>query len=504
MSQSMYIADMARTMVKQIIDQANLAQTNPTHYQILMSSLYPVNGGSSQGIENLITNIDQRTNGQWRNGIAAEQLRAIIQPWVVSTLDAINKSLMSQNNFQQPPQNYGVGSGYGAPLSGMSPTNNMYGSIVNNVPMSPIQFPSMTTTHQDIPSVPPTTQKTFYSHTEHERAPVLNLNKASIAEISTTPNGILTVSDYFTGEYENSRVLLSKVDVKVAVNNATDLGKLVFTNSPQEIIRGTFANFVSYNEIFHIAAGSSKFAEVADVVWSEFSKDNNWRTVVKILNSRTKGEWEMMNRAICRILNPLIYRKLRTSQKGVCILGIDSIEDLADLDDRNANFQVAKHKDYWTIFNGIVNTAMNLIFNPQHRIGIVDENFGDFIQCDKIAFYSDGRSKYDYGTFKEKVDHRAFLNKLMEYNTVLRIPRVNIFTNGLHPELIQRISTGRETDQVLLHELKSVGASLLGQMEIFYQSDAEYLVNLHSDNGVHRYDCICVGRTLDHDTVLLA
>lgn len=492
--------DACRNAVKLLVDKGGTAQIAPQVYDVLIKNLWSQNGATPL-LNNLLQVTDQLTRGVWRTqGVDPHQLTELLRPWTKATLDSIGNQIAAAQQTQYPQQQFGgqqMQPGYGFQSNAMSPTNTMYAGASGPAPV----YTAAAAPVVDIPVADVAISSTF----QPQGSPVMfEIHRASNAEFQQPSNGILKISEFFNGEYENTRMMTSEITVRVPQNNAIDVAKLVFRNSPQEVIRGTFANVVYYRELFHLTMSYTNFATVADAVWDEFSKENNWRAGIRVLNSRTKGEWEVMNRALSRLLDDMIYRRLRTSVVGISILGIDGLDDLMALDDRNSDYKTMRHKEYWSTFNNIVNTCMAELFNPENRVGPDDANFGDFIHCNAVDYYANEHSKYDYGTFKEAIDRKAFIDQMLTTSTVIRISRAAIFTNALDPRLVALIKKGKPADQILLHTINTAGTTLLGKVEYLKRGDVETIICMQQQNGTQTYDQIRVGRTLDHDIALLA
>jgi len=496
-SYTQYFVDITRNAVKILVDRGNTAQIAPQVYDALLKNLWSQNG-STPLLENLLQTVDQITRGAWRSqGIDPVQLVELVRPWTRATLDRIGEQLRATQTPQyQQPGGQQMQPNYGYQSNAMSPTNNIYAKV-----SGPAQVQTAPPPIIDIPAIDTSDTSAFQSTGQKI---VFDLLPASNAEFQQPANGILKIADFCNGEYQNTRVMTSEITVRVPQNNAIDAAKLVFRNAPQEVIRGQFANVMFYNELFHLTMSYNNFATVANAVWEEFSKENNWRAGIRVLNSRTKGEWEVMNRALSRLLDDMIYRRLRTSVIGISILGIDGLDDLMALDDRNADYKTMRHKEYWPTFNNIVNSCMTELFDPENRIGPDDANFGDFIHCHAVDYYANGHSKYDYGTFKDAVDRKAFIDQMLTTSTVIRISRAAIFTNAMDPKLVAQIQRGKPADQTLLHTINSVGTVLLGKVEYLKRGDVETIICMQQQNGTQTYDQIRVGRTLDYDIALLA
>ena len=210
-----------------------------------------------------------------------------------------------------------------------------------------------------------------------------------------------------------------------------------------------------------------------------------------------------MNDALCKILNDAIYRRLRTTP-GAIIEGIESLDDLSTLDDRNSRLTVARHANYWSTFNNLVTLSVERLFDQKALVRPVDVNFGDFIHCDAVQYYADGRSKYDYGTFTEKVDRDHFIEKILETNTVIRIPRTIILTNALDPRLVSDVQRLNDPRGILLNTINTVGTTLIDMLDYPKRDTIEGVVCLEKGGSPDRYcERINLGRTLDSDLTLL-
>jgi hypothetical protein len=211
-----------------------------------------------------------------------------------------------------------------------------------------------------------------------------------------------------------------------------------------------------------------------------------------------------MDKALCRLINPSINRRMRSSDDPrALILGIENLDDLSVMDDRNANFAIAKHSKYWPTFNKIVEAAVNDLFDPDNVVKPTDVNFGDFVHCKAISFWSDGHSKYDYGTFPERVDQQQFITKMMAANTVVRVPKAAVLTNALDPRLIAKIQAGAPADQTPVHSVNTVGTALLNKVKYLERAEVDAVLCLEQ-TGWRPLGQLKLGRTLDDDLLLLS
>lgn len=331
---------------------------------------------------------------------------------------------------------------------------------------------------------------------------LISLHKASNADLPQAINNQLSIRNYCTGEFEKQRLITSEITLKLAQNSAADAAELTYRCAPREVVRGMFANVILYHELVYIPIGYKEFHSIAQPAWEAFNKENNWRATLEVLNTRSVGEWKIMSKALCRLLNDLIFRRIRADTPGMMLISIEDLQKLSEMDDRNAGSPVARHTKYWQTFNKIVGNAIDHLFNPENLIGPDDDNFGDFVKCSKVVFYAEGRSKYDYGTFAESVDRKAFIDKIMATNTVVRVPRTAILTNALDPRLVAQVSHFKPTEQLLFPGVNTVGTTLISKLDYLKRGDVQSLICLDQSDSKSQ-EIIRLGITLDDTLVLL-
>lgn len=490
MSYSAYFVNNVLTAVKEIVDRSQLPQNQPL-YQAFLTNVF-TQGSPIQN--NLFDYLNRSTNGAWQQGLHQQALVDLLRPWIKEAVTYVGNSLQQQ---MQPQQGFGMG--------------GMYSPFAQQqTPQYAVGGPSPQMPTQQTPWQPPVqTSQTGQFSTDYDlgREVVFQLRKAPSVEVpKASQNGALEFNNYQTGDYEKERLLTIEVSLKIAQNTARDAGVLVYDTAPQEAVRGLFANVIRYQELFHVPIGYQQFKIIAEEVGSAYySKEKvNWRTAIEALSTRPRAEWSIMNNALCRLLNNTIYRRLRTST-GAVIEGIESLDDLNILDDRNSTLTVTRHASYWSAFNNIVTLAVEHLFDPKALIRPDDKNFGDFIHCEEVQFYSGGRSKYDYGTFQEPVDHSSFVGEMLSTNTVLRIPRAIILTNALDPRLVAKVKAGGPTaNMMLVKDINTIGTSLLGHLDWPKGGTIEAIICLEKGTAPDRYlEKINLGNTLDQDLILL-
>ena len=174
------------------------------------------------------------------------------------------------------------------------------------------------------------------------------------------------------------------------------------------------------------------------------------------------------------------------------------------MDDRNAEFAVATHSQYRTTFNTIVACAVDNLFNPENRVGPEDEHSDDFLRCDEIVFYADVRSMCDYGSFEERLDPRASVQRRMAMNTLVRVPRAAIMTNALDPRLVAKVKQSKPNEQILLRDVNTVGSVLIASLDYLKRSDAQTVICLDQVRRFRSFELIKIGVSLDGDLLLLS
>lgn len=494
-----YSARQILSVVNNMLVSAGVDTKIPQLYQLVMQNI------ASPGaplFNDLFDHLDNVTNRSWRyNGIHEQELRRTLKPWLESALDHTLKYLRQQSGMMQSQQGYGLqNSGFG-----QAPSTPTYGVGSGNDQTS-FQQPVQASI---IPSFQNTTVKPDGTSSGYNQGgPVmLNLKRVPTIDIPNTgANSVIHISGYSTGDHEKDRIITTDVTLRMAHNNAQSVGRIVYDESPQDVVRGLFANVIRYHELFHIPIGYHQFLTIAEEIGAAYYKKekNDWRIAIEAINSRKRAEWNIINEALIRLLFPAIFRRLRTSDGGV-IDKIDSIDDLSILDDRNAKIKVAQHPDYWSTFNNLVMSAIERLFDPTTLIKPDDKNFGDFIHCNAVKFYRNGLSKYDYGTFIERVDKDSFVKQLLESNTVIRVPRVVILTNALDAGLVRDIKYNSVSSQGMLSKnLNTVGTSLIQSLDSPKRDTIEaVLCMMKGSHPDDYYEKINLGRTLDQDLVLL-
>ena len=499
--QSGYFLNAVLAAVKDIVDRSPVSQ-NQLLYQTLLTNLHAPNSSVQNSLWNFL---DQKIGQNWRNGVHQQTLEPLLREWLVRIiLPQIENYLMQQQ--QQMSYTQQPGGGYGMPQVSYntSPTSGIYG-VGGTTPQQPAYQPPQV---PNSPIIIPNSIQNVPSNIGFDlgREVMFELTRVNSIEIPKVEGGIINIDgSYRIGEFEKERVSTIDISLTLAQNDAISAGKIVYDLAPQEVIRGIFANVVKYNELFHIPIGYKQFLEITATINDAYinKERSDWRTAIEALSRLTRSEWRIMDKALTCLLNKLYYRRLRTTS-GAVIEGIDSLDDLTELDDRNSKLKVTKHTNYWSVFNTLTTLAIESVLDTKGLIHPGDKNFGDFINCSSVIFYSGGRSKYDYGTFQERIDTVKFIEQMMMNNIVIRVPRAIIVTNAIDSKLVSHIKSGTGSGGVLFKSINSIGTSLIEKIEYPKRDTIEGILCLEKGVSPNQYlERINLGRTLDQDFILI-
>ena len=502
MSYTQSFHDQARAIVMSLASGAN---PRPPDMVLQALNAY-LSDPNSPLMNNMIQWLDQQTGGRWRNGINQNDLANVLRRWTGDTLGVIQQNLVSQGRLITPMMG-GYPGGMYPPAGGQ-----MYPVVLPGNPSSGIYDVGTTSPQQQI-VMPPSGRPSSGPSNIGAGAQNYDFGRKVVIEISTAPTadftepalgGALNVAHYMTGEFENARLLTSEITLLMAQNKPVETGRLVQKLAPQEVIRGTYVNVIHYNELFHIPMPQPQFNEIIKAVEPViFHKDRDWKQTLRILRKREYDDFKCLSDTICRLFNISIYRRLRLST-GEAILGIDTIDDLIELDDRDSELKVAQHPNYMYEYNMMVVRILRTLFDPKHLIGPDDPNFGDFIACDQIMIYNNGKTKYDYGTIRDREQYDRFVGQMLAQNTVVRIPRSIVITNALSPYLISDVKAGDVDSQKIVSSINTVGTALLRKTEFLKSGEVYALICMDKSKSPDSYcERINLGRTLDEDLVLL-
>lgn len=507
MSQS--LIDMIAGTARSIVDRSDAPYKNPTVCNTFVNGIYAP--GSPLNRE-MLTVIDQATYGRWKNGINPSDVEQILRPWIRKVLSDLT---IQQGGMQQQPNVYypQQQQGYTYPPPQNDSVGYIYHSVGGNRDTSqqqPVSMPVSARAENPTEIRPASPEVSMQAFHDPNTINVELLERP--LHVREDPTGIVKLGAY--REDTNNRIRLSSTDVTmvVAENNINDAAAKAIKNMPSDVSRGIYANVVSYKELLHIPMKTETFRklteklfEVSGLGGDGVAKGNNWwRDVVGAMGSLTISEYKALETVLLTILNPLIFRLLRTSQNAF-IAGIEELKDLHELDDPRSKLVVTQHTHYLHCLNAIVCMSFQQMLDPRNLVGPDDKNIGDFIHCDQIEFYRDGRSKYDYGTFDDVGSRKAFINEMMETNTVLRVPRKFILTNAFDTRMVGLIRNYRGEDQLVINKINNLGCKLI---QILVSAKANHVVDGvvclgDTKETIDVKQLINVGCTLDGDVVLL-
>jgi hypothetical protein len=514
---SQYLLNNVFSIIKQLMDAQQIGYKNPALYQTLLGN---VQNQNSELFRDLMQFMNQNSGGAFaQGGLHQQQLTQLLQKWTTGALNYIDAQMQRQGvGYNQQPQGGmmfgGGGSGhqynYNQPQGFMTPntTAGLYDSTPQGAPQPPAPPPIIQTAPEPINIIPERepSMDTF----DLGRTVSFRLMSGDTLQHHPKPGNVVETSNYREGDFEQTRISTIDIELNTAENSAWEAVGKALAWSPNEVMRGLYANVIEYKEIVHIPMKYSEFVRIAQELGKLFYSEEkgrgpkDWREVVTVIGTKfSRGEHKVFEDAILRFLNPSIFKFLRTSGSDV-IEHIDGLDDLKELDDPRSKLAVAKHSLYQATLNEMVTRAIDTILHPSHLIGPDDINFGDFVHCDKIEFWSDGRSKYDYGTFENKADRLKFIDGMMEQNTVLRVSKNVIVTNAIDAMAARNIANFRASDSINMDRIQNVGCKLILELDQIRRGEIECVVCIDKDEGTLASSrVIHLGRTLDGQHVLV-
>lgn len=505
MSQSQFqylIEQIAIPRIRVLLQNAGISQRNAP----LANALVAAVAAPGSNIQNaLITWLNQYTNGAWQNGMIPDpQLVEVIRGWVNDTLPRLNQMMASQqqqlHGYQQqqpyPPPQQGY---YQNPGMVTPNTASLYDIAAHNTQPPPAAAV--------ITPVAPLIMPEREQSMEVDARPItLRLTPVATLQHTQKTDHVVEVDNYREGEHDNRRVSTIDIKLNTAENIALVAADKALTYAPNEVIRGLYANVVDYKELCHIPMKTDDYAKIIEKIGKVFyaAKGSwDWRAAVDAIGDLKRDEYKALETVLLRFLNPAIFKALRANN-GDYIESIDELDDLQELDNPRSTLKVTHHARYLNTFNTIVMRAFDQILNPKHVITSSDQNFGDFVHCSQIEFWSEGRSKYDYGTFAANADKLKFIDQMMEHNTVLRVAKTIIITDALDVKMVDGISYSNGRSMVNLNKTNTVGCSLLLELDQPRTREIEAIICIDKETGtVVNSRQINLGRTLEGDLVLI-
>lgn len=492
---SQYVLTQILQTIQNMLIRAGVANQDSALYQTFINA---VSAPNSDLQRKLLEHLNAQTNGMWVNGVPENQMLLILKPWVDGWLNYTNSNMRTQQPNYQQSGGY-TPNGY-IPPHAVSPTSGMYGGDS--------QQPAPAVVQQQQPVVIQPLEKDVPMKSFESNTPInLDLQSADTLQHHPKEGNVVSVDNYREGAFEKIRISTIDIKLNVAENNPRDAATKVITYSPNEVLRGIFCNVVTYKELFHIPMKSSEFKRIATMIGSAFyglekRRIPEWRDAVSAMGSLNRFEHKVFETALLEFLNPSLFKSLRTADLQ-CIAGIQELDDLKELDDARSRLKITKHAQYTNVFNGVVSRAFDMLLNPSHQIDSEDVNFGDFVHCDKIEFWYDGRSKYDYGTYENKADRLKFIDTMTASHTVLRVSKNLIITNAIDPQIASNIKRFRAQDSLQINGPNNIGCKLLLELDQPKRTEIETVVCL-GENATDAKDAqlINLGRTLDGQLVL--
>lgn len=515
---SQYILSQIFSRISEMMNRGGIATGNPVLYNEVISNLQ----APGSPVQNSLINIlNQRTNGQWQNGAITDTiLIPILRDWLNDVMPKIDYQIQQAQRAPQQTMGYAPQQQFGGYRQAVAPQyTNPSGSMYEGVnhytppaaPLPQAQPVQQTSTAAWMPEVDfnkftPSEKDARNMDQDPNRPITVRLTASSMMMHDLKKNGVVSVDHYCEGEFDGHRI--STIDIKLHTpeNLAIVAADKALTHAPNEVIRGLYANSLEFQELHHVPMKTSEFHKIAQRIGSIFYTEKgigDWRAAWQAIGELTRHEHKVLESAILHFLNPSIVKFFRTNE-GAVIEGIEELDDLNELDNPRTKLAVPHHPRYPNVFNEVITRAFDAVLNPKHMIHANDQNFGDFIHCNKIDFWHDGRSKYDYGTFVEKADRLRFIDMMMEQHTVLRVKKMAIITNALDEKLVNALRYAAAKDMIVLHTTNQIGCQLLLKLDQPRQTEIDAIICIEKETGsVIGSHTINLGRTLNGDLVLI-
>lgn len=486
-------------IIRSMLDAVNVGQKNPQVYTTFLNNISNPQSDLSRMMMDLI---NRGTGGQWVHGVNPQAIAGILRPWINEALSHI-ESQFTRNTMMQPgfgnqgypQQNYGY---QPPPQPGFGTTGSLYDNMSSTL-QQPVSQMEQFKSNKD--------EGEMALRSPYNRHPMsFEFSETDPFMLHEKPDNVVTIDQYLEGSFETIRIAILTLTLNTSENSSEDAAKKAAIYSPNEAIRGKYANVIKFKHLVHIPIGLREFQHICAVMGEKFynkepKKYPDWRSALDAMESLKRGEYKAIERAFLEFVNPSMFKYLRTSDGNV-IEGIEEMEDLRELDNPKSKLKVTKHANYSWRLDETVTRAFDNLINPTNLITPEDKNFGDFIHCDKIEFWKNEKSKYDYGTFIEKIDRDNFIEEMIKDHTVLRVNQYMIFTNALDYQQVKNIARFRTQDFINLDNSTTVGHQLLYQLDQPKSSEIESVVC--SSNNEYDPDIkIHLGYTLDGDRVLI-
>lgn len=290
---------------------------------------------------------------------------------------------------------------------------------------------------------------------------------------------------------------------------------------PSEYFHSRWMHEINYRQLVHIPINTEKYldiitrienyvASVALVPDGDTITEDDvtltrypWQAILKLLGDENRNTWDIIDKLITPVINNYLYRyfRLLDTRKAPQISTIADMEDLADV--RNG-LKVADHGAYPIRVYTVAYMALKTYFNRDNVISIDDKHFGDFIACNKVSYFKNGYTEYDYGCMATEDERIKFRQAMMSNHTVLRIPRRLLITNILPKELVNSLKKhAPDTNPPFIIPKNTFISNLLYTVEAETKPISQALIHVDDKSGYKERSYFELGKTMTNEHLIL-
>lgn len=506
-----YLMNQIIPLIRQILDSRGLGQQKPHLYNAFLSEL---SNGNSQTVTNLVGSLDQNTRGMWRNGsIDQNNLVNILRNWMNQILPMIDSQLQAQMGYQQ--QNMGYQQ---SPMMGYQPQQQMNMGDIYTAQQPAPQMYNVSSEKPQVQDIEPLRQEPNIMNFDEGSVPNIKLERRDkelppsfhgmIRQIYQTENAIPYKSSMSSSGYTLKGVENNSAD---ALNRFIKLANLHIPSNE------LFVNFLEFKEIVCIPFNTKEFQRIVNRILKEMEckkdkpYDTRWRHALDAMGILSRSEWKTIETMILSFINPLLYRIMR-SDRGDYISSVTELDDILSLVDPRAKYPIADCPNYLATIDGIANKAFNIVLNANNLLTPTLKNAGAIIKCDKLEYYQNGRTKYDYGSIPDVNEQLTFLEKILDEHTLLLVDKSIVYTNAIDHTIVNIVQNYDRKNYMRLDSIKNTGFELFKNSLIYSHSqipgviekiDSVYCLE-RNQNKVNEKDAINFGYTLEGGFVLLS
>ena len=410
--------------------------------QMIDQMTQQVDQPSKQALMNLV-----QTNQQWiiglhqhvfaeaaRMGVNMAQgqslhqqdLARVLHDWIVARLADIrrprntNMGYAPQLGFNAPNPNALYSSGAQEPQQPVPPPPPP--------PVAPQQTPSRTVGVSSRKVITPMQVETL----EFNRDPIddeTRLNKAKGLEIIGTP---------MTSSWNQARVSYATLKSMRVEDGPFDAYRDMDKIMSDGMKRGLWAYRLIYTDVKQIPVDTKLFLTLREKIRACFAEED-WRGVLRVLQDTTQGVWSKLDSYLTARLNVLLESRLRSADHIGLVISITTIADLQDLCDPHFSCPFVNDPHFISTLEKLINSVMKETF-IHHTVVIPEKNeVTPLMKCRAVDYFDGITTKFDYGILPTDL-RAALLEKIFAENTVLKLPRVLIATNAVHPDTIECLS----------------------------------------------------------------